>query len=146
MQNILAGNVADHLRSLTQDIGIRLAGSAGEKRAAEYIADHLQSVCNDVRVEEFDMTARAVAEEHLEVCFEYGLIEIVALEMSSYEICAAASEYLPERPKTQIYSRCDVWNGHAVFVQNVREDEVVDMALVVRNEDDWPLTIHLLGF
>ena len=68
MQNILAGNVADHLRSLTQDIGIRLAGSAGEKRAAEYIADHLRSVCNDVRVEEFDMTARAVAEEHLEVC------------------------------------------------------------------------------
>jgi hypothetical protein len=70
MQKIVAGNVEKHLRILTEDIGVRLAGSVGERRAADTIAEHLRSVCDDARLEAFDVNERSVAEQHLELCIE----------------------------------------------------------------------------
>lgn len=67
MDHILAQNVERHLRTLTEDIGVRLAGSIGERRAAEYIAQQLESVGARVHVEDFDVHQRAVEEERLEV-------------------------------------------------------------------------------
>ena len=67
MQSILADNLESHVRTLTEDIGIRLAGSAGERNAADYIAEQLRSVGTEAHVEDFDVRERAVEEEHLEV-------------------------------------------------------------------------------
>jgi aminopeptidase YwaD len=67
MHDIKARDVERHLRTLTEDIGVRLAGSDGERQAAEYIAEQLASVGAAVHVEEFDVRQRAVEEEHLEV-------------------------------------------------------------------------------
>ena len=67
MQSILEKKFRNHIMTLTEDIGIRLAGSAGEKQAANYIAEQLRSVGAQVHVEEFAIRERAVEEEHLEV-------------------------------------------------------------------------------
>jgi Iap family predicted aminopeptidase len=67
MQRITAPDFQRHIQALTQDIGVRLAGSAGERRAADYIAEQLRSAGAQVHVEQFDVRERAVEEEHLEV-------------------------------------------------------------------------------
>ena len=67
MQSILPKSLERHIRMLTEDIGIRLAGSVGERHAADYIVEQLSSVGAEVHVEDFDVRERAVEEEHLEV-------------------------------------------------------------------------------
>jgi aminopeptidase YwaD len=64
---IAAENLEAHLRALTVDIGVRLAGSPGEKLAADYIAGQLRLTGAGVSVEEFPVRERAVEEERLEV-------------------------------------------------------------------------------
>lgn len=68
MPEILVRNIEKQIRALTEGIGVRLAGSAGEKRAVEYIATELKGFGADVQVEDFRVRERAVQEEHLEVC------------------------------------------------------------------------------
>ena len=63
----LAQNVEMHIRVLTEEIGIRLAGSIGEKRAVDYISEHMRNAGVQVHIEEFDILERAVEEERLEV-------------------------------------------------------------------------------
>jgi hypothetical protein len=70
MKKILVENVEKHLRVLTEEIGVRLAGSAGERCAAEYIAQHLGSFCDTVQVDEFDVNERVVDKQLLEVCVD----------------------------------------------------------------------------
>ncbi len=67
MDGISAKNIERHIRTLTEDIGIRLAGSAGERQAVDYIAAQLRRVGAEVHVERFDVRERAVEEEHLEI-------------------------------------------------------------------------------
>ncbi|MCP4453025.1 MAG: hypothetical protein GY809_16305, partial [Planctomycetes bacterium] len=35
-------NIERHIRALTEEIGVRLAGSAQEKQAADYVADQFE--------------------------------------------------------------------------------------------------------
>lgn len=56
-----------HLSVLTLDIGVRLAGSAGERDAAGYIAAQLERHGAEVAIEEFPVRERVVAAETLEV-------------------------------------------------------------------------------
>ena len=67
MQGILAENIERHIKTLTGDIGVRLAGSTGEREAAGYIAAQMKSFGADVRIEEFDVRRRAVEQEELDV-------------------------------------------------------------------------------
>ncbi len=48
MKSISAKNVESHIRTLTEGIGIRLAGSAGERHAADYIAGQLRNIGAEV--------------------------------------------------------------------------------------------------
>lgn len=70
MKPILAENVEAHLRVLTESIGVRLAGSEGERRAVDYIAEQIRSFGGDVQIESFAMNERAVAEQHLNLCID----------------------------------------------------------------------------
>lgn len=67
MRGILAKNLKGHIRTLTKDIGVRLAGSDGERQAGDYVAEQMRSFGAEVRVEDFDIRRRAVEEEHLEM-------------------------------------------------------------------------------
>ena len=67
MQSVLARNLERQVRKLTEDIGVRLAGSTGERLAADYIAEELESIGAEVHVENFNVHERAVDEEHLEI-------------------------------------------------------------------------------
>ena len=64
MQSILTKNLEKHIKTLTEDVGIRLAGSVGERRAADYIAEELRGVGAEVYAEDFYVRERAVKEEH----------------------------------------------------------------------------------
>jgi hypothetical protein len=63
----IAANVERHVRYLTETIGVRLAGSEGEKRAAEYIADQLRAAGAEILIEDFPVNQRDVKAEHLEM-------------------------------------------------------------------------------
>jgi aminopeptidase YwaD len=57
----------DHLRALAGDIGVRLAGTPGERAAADYIARQFQAAGAQVRTETFPVNARCVESETLQV-------------------------------------------------------------------------------
>jgi aminopeptidase YwaD len=57
----------DHLRALAGDIGVRLAGTPGERAAAEYIAGQFEAAGAQVRTETFPVNARCVEAETLQV-------------------------------------------------------------------------------
>ena len=59
--------VERHIRILSEDIGVRLAGSQGEKRAADYIADELTQYGAEVEIEAFPIHERAVEKETLQI-------------------------------------------------------------------------------
>jgi hypothetical protein len=60
-------NLEEHLRALTRRIGVRLAGSAAERRAADYLAERFERAGARVSVEEFPMRERAVTAQELRV-------------------------------------------------------------------------------
>lgn len=60
-------NLLRHIHVLTEQIGVRLAGSSGEKKAADYVAEQFESVGARVTVEQFPVRERAVESEKLEV-------------------------------------------------------------------------------
>ena len=62
-----ARNLETHVRALTDKIGIRLAGSPGEYRAAEYLRDACRKYTPHVTIEEFPVNERGVTSEKLEV-------------------------------------------------------------------------------
>lgn len=63
-----AQNIERHIEVLTEDIGVRLAGSAQERQAADYVADQFRQTGADVQIEDVRVQERAVQEECLEVC------------------------------------------------------------------------------
>lgn len=60
-----AQNIQQHLSYLTETIGVRLAGSEGERNAALYIAERFQDYGAKVAIEEFPIRQRVVEEERL---------------------------------------------------------------------------------
>ncbi len=62
-----AKRVEQDLRVLTQDIGVRLAGSEGEQAAARYLQEQLAQIGAQVHSESFPMRERRVESEELEV-------------------------------------------------------------------------------
>ncbi len=60
-------NLEKHVRSLTDDIGIRLAGSPQEYQAAEYIAGAFRQYSSRVTIEEYPVKERCVTSEKLEI-------------------------------------------------------------------------------
>lgn len=70
MKDISTKNIEKHLRVLTQDIGVRLAGSKAEHQAADYVAEQFRQAGADVQVEALDIRARAVEQEQLQVCVD----------------------------------------------------------------------------
>ena len=64
---VAQSNLGRHLRILAEDIGVRLAGSPGDRQAADYIAAEFAAAGAAVTVEEFPVGSRAVEEEHLQV-------------------------------------------------------------------------------
>lgn len=67
---IEAARLETHLRVLTRDIGVRLAGTAGEAAAVDYVARALAAAGAAVGTEEFPVQARVVGAEELEVCID----------------------------------------------------------------------------
>jgi len=70
MKEISTKNVERHLTVLTQDIGVRLAGSKAEHQAADYVAEQFTEAGAAVQIEELDIRARAVDQEQLQVCVD----------------------------------------------------------------------------
>lgn len=67
MSAIDADEIRQHLSVLTRDIGVRLAGSRGERAAADYIAAGWRRQGARVSIEEFPVRERAVTDQRLEV-------------------------------------------------------------------------------
>lgn len=70
MQTIEPSELLRHLRHLTETIGVRLAGSDGESRAADYVAAEFERVGARVRREAFPVQMRDVREQQLQVFFD----------------------------------------------------------------------------
>jgi Iap family predicted aminopeptidase len=66
MRAVSPAEVREHLNVLTHDIGVRLAGSSGERQAADYVASRLARCGATVTVESFPVRERAVTSETLE--------------------------------------------------------------------------------
>jgi hypothetical protein len=64
---ISAARIDAHLRVLAEDIGVRLAGSTGERQAADYVAEEGRRIGADVHREGFAVRERAVAAEGVDV-------------------------------------------------------------------------------
>jgi len=67
MQTINPDNLTRHLRHLTENIGVRLAGTAGEAAAADYVAAEFDKAGARVHLEKFSVQARDVREQLLQV-------------------------------------------------------------------------------
>ncbi len=65
--NILAANLEKHLRALTDEIGVRLAGSPQELQAAKYLAGEFAEYSPNVIIEEFPVNERFISLEKLEI-------------------------------------------------------------------------------
>ena len=60
-------NLEKHVRVLTDEIGVRLAGSNEERRAAEYLREACLQYTPYVSIEEFPVNERNVTSEKLEI-------------------------------------------------------------------------------
>ena len=67
MQPTSPDRLEEHIRHLCVDLGVRLAGTDGEKEAADYVASEFGRAGADVSVETFPVRSRRVTEERLEV-------------------------------------------------------------------------------
>jgi len=62
-----AAKLEKHVRTLSEEIGVRLAGSPQELRAARYIAEEFSQYSPHVTIEEFPVNERYITSEKLEV-------------------------------------------------------------------------------
>jgi aminopeptidase YwaD len=62
-----SGAIRRHLEVLTGEVGVRVAGSTAERRAAAYVAAELERRGAAVAIEEFPVRERVVAAQRLEV-------------------------------------------------------------------------------
>ena len=63
-------HLARHIEYLCREAGVRLAGTGGEKKAADYATAEFSAAGADASVETFPVKSRAVTEERLEVCLD----------------------------------------------------------------------------
>lgn len=64
---MIASNLEKHVKFLTDNIGVRLAGSIEEAKAAEYIAKEFSKYSDNVTIEKYPVMERVVTLEKLEV-------------------------------------------------------------------------------
>lgn len=67
MGGIDPGTIRRHLEVLTREVGVRVAGSTAERRAAAYVAAEFERKGAVVSIEEFPVRERFVAAQELEV-------------------------------------------------------------------------------
>ena len=67
LPSVSAANIEAHLRKLTVDIGVRLAGSDADRAAAAYIGREFERNGAQVSFEEFAMLERRVTRERLDI-------------------------------------------------------------------------------
>jgi len=72
MRAIDPGALTRHLRFLTETIGVRLAGSASEAAAGDYVARELAAAGATVSTEAFPVQCRAVREQQLQILHDGG--------------------------------------------------------------------------
>lgn len=60
-------NIIADVKYLTENIGVRLAGSENDKKACRYLCDRFREYCDDVSVEDFQVMERAVESQKLSV-------------------------------------------------------------------------------
>lgn len=70
MSPIDSDQLKQHLRHLTESIGVRLAGLPGERAAADYLVAEMARTGARVWVEEFPVNAREVQSQELEVFYD----------------------------------------------------------------------------
>jgi hypothetical protein len=70
MQAIHPADLSRHLQHLTEVIGVRLAGSAGEKAAGNYVAEAFAAAGAEVAVESFPVQERVVREQQLQLYYD----------------------------------------------------------------------------
>ena len=78
----------------------------------------------------------ALADQEGEVLAEHRLVELVALEAAADEVGAGAAEQRPERPERQVDPGGDVRRAQVVGVEQVRQDQVVEVAAMARHQHD----------
>ena len=59
--------ISDDLNVLARDIGVRLAGTAGERAAADHVLARARAIGAEAWDETFPMRARAVSDEQLQI-------------------------------------------------------------------------------
>jgi len=64
------GKLAQHLRYLTETIGVRLAGLPGESAAADYLLGEFESMGVSAWQEAFPINARDVQSQQLQLCYD----------------------------------------------------------------------------
>ena len=65
-----ADELSRHVHYLTDNIGVRLAGSQAERDAADYLAAEFRKYSNNVKIFEYPVMERNVTGEKLEVARE----------------------------------------------------------------------------
>src|SRR4029453_19352696 len=70
MLQALPDRLTRDLEVLASDIGVRLAGTRGERDAADYVIARAREIGTDTWEESFPVHARVVSEEQLEVRVE----------------------------------------------------------------------------
>lgn len=70
MTSIDSDQLEQHLRHLTESIGVRLAGMPGEREAADYLVAEFEKTGARVSCEEFPVNARDVQSQELEVFYD----------------------------------------------------------------------------
>ena len=65
--NSSAENILSDIRYLTENIGVRLAGSPNDKKCREYLLNRFSEYSNNVSVDEFPVMERAVENQQLAV-------------------------------------------------------------------------------
>lgn len=70
MQHASPSRIEEHLRFLTEEIGVRLAGSPGERRAADYVGEQFAAAGARVLMETFPVRERRVEKEELEILMD----------------------------------------------------------------------------
>jgi len=78
-----AANLEKYVRALTDDIGVRMAGSPQERQAAEYIRSEFLKYSPKAAIEEFPVFERYVESEKLEVLMEGKWVEFPCSLFSS---------------------------------------------------------------
>ena len=130
MKNISA-NLEKHLRVLTDDIGVRLAGSVEEAKAAEYIAKEFSKYSSHVTIEKYPVLERVVTLEKLKVKIGENWEEFPCSLFSS----AITTNGIPLEAELVFFDTATGYQREDLsFLQN---KAVVHLGCHIENEDNY---------